>query len=263
MPDIFKIPTHCPVCGSSASDEGDFLYCRNRSCPVQTSGSIRVWIKRLGLLHWGDSLIDKLTDPQNPRVSSIADLYSLTVEDISECSSGMKFAQKCYDVLHSNKTIGLELLLGSLNIPNLALATATDIVQFGFNTVEKILSITYEDLLKVPNIGDITARQIMDGLESRRQIIADLASVLDIKGSHSGPLTGKSFCITGSTSKPRKMIEKDIVNAGGTVKGSVGSNTTHLITNDPDTGSSKMVNAKKRGVTVISEESLYSMISSR
>lgn len=257
--DLFPIPEFCPVCSGTLSEEGQFLYCRSRSCPVQLSGSVKVWIKRLGLLHWGDALVDALTNPGSPKVKSLADLYLLTVEDIAECCSGQKFAQKCWEVLHSNKRITVELLLASMNIPNLAVATATDIVGAGYNTVDKVLSLTYDELLKVPNVGEKTARQVYDGLQDRAQAIADLEKVLDISVS-SGPLEGKSFCITGATSKPRKSLEKEIMDRGGAVKSSVGAGLSFLVTNDSDTTSSKMKNAKKHGTTVISEQELYRLM---
>lgn len=258
-PELFRIPDFCPVCSSSLIEEGQFLYCRSRSCPVQLSGSVKVWIKRLGLLHWGDVLVDALTNPENPRVKTLADLYRLSVDDIAECCSGKKFAQKCWEVLHSNKKITVELLIASLNIPNLAVATATDIVQAGYSTVDRILAMTYEDLLKVPNVGEKTARQVYDGLQDRSRAILDLEQVLEITTS-SGPLSGKSFCITGATSKPRKALEKLIMDAGGVVKSSVGVGLSFLVTNDADTGSSKMKSAKKHGTDVISEAQLYGLM---
>lgn len=257
--ELFQIPEYCPVCSGLLSEEGQFLYCRSRSCPVQLSGSVKVWIKRLGLLHWGDALVDSLTDPVSPKVRSLADLYLLSVDDIAECCSGQKFAQKCWDVLHSNKKITVELLLASMNIPNLAVATATDIVGAGHDTVEKVLALTYDDLLKVPNVGEKTARQVADGLEDRREAILALSKVLDIVVSQ-GPLSGKSFCITGATSKPRKALEKEIMDRGGAVKSSVGAGLSFLVTNDADTTSSKMKNAKKHGTTVISEQELYRLM---
>lgn len=257
--ELFPIPSFCPICSGNLTEEGQFLYCRSRSCPVQISGSVKVWIKRLGLLHWGDALVDALTDPVSPRVKTLADLYGLSVDDIAECCSGTKFAQKCWDVLHSNKKITVELLLASMNIPNLAVATATDIVSAGHDTVDKIVSLTYEDLLKVQNVGEKTARQIADGLEDRKDAILALSKVLDITVSV-GPLSGKSFCITGATSKPRKALEKEIMDRGGVVKSSVGAGLSFLVTNDADTTSSKMKNAKKHGTTVISEAGLYELM---
>lgn len=258
----------CPVCGALLERRTYFLYCVSKSCPIKLSGSVRVWVKRLGLLHWGDALIDALTDPDSPRVDTLADLYRLSVADIAECCSGEKFARKCYDVLHSQKRVSLELLLSALNIQNMAVATATDIVRAGFDTVGKVLTLVdapepdaISALVSVPNVGPITAKQVLDGLRERRSIIEDLSSVLDVRASE-GLLSGKTFCITGSTSKPRKALEKMIMDAGGGVKGSAGAGLTYLVTNDPDTGSKKMQGAKKHGTKVISESELCSILSS-
>lgn len=256
----FPIPDSCPVCGGPAAEEGDFLYCRNRGCPAKLAGSVKVWVRQLGLLHWGDAVIDALTDPDNPKISSIADLYRLGQDDLAECCSGVKVAGKLLQSLHGNKRVSLETVLSGLNVPNLGISTATDIVRSGFDTPEKIVALTYEGLLKVPNVGEITARQVYDGIQERRALILDLASVLDVSQPEVGPLTGKIFCITGELSRPRKAVEKAIVDAGGTVKGSVGSGTSFLVTNFPDTGSSKMKSARKHGVPVIDEASLMGMV---
>jgi len=261
MSELFRIPESCPVCGHPTSLEGDFLFCRNRACPAKLMGSIQVWVKQLGLLHWGDALIEALTNPDNPKIESVADLYRLSVEDIATCCSGMKVAQKCYDILHENKEIALELLLASLNIPNFGLATATDVIQAGFNTVDKIVSMTYNDLLKVPNIGEKTAEQVIQGLILRLELIKDLEQVLNIKKPQSGgSLQGKSFCITGELSKPRKAVEKMILDAGGLAKSSVTKTLSYLVTNDSATTSGKMKKAQKYGVSVINEQDLYNLL---
>ena len=258
----FKIPERCPVCSGILVIDGQFLFCRSKSCPVQLTGSIKVWVKRLGLLHWGDSIIEALTDPDNPKVNSIADLYHLEPEEISIYTSGLKMAKKCWDTLHAAKNIKLELLIASLNIPNLALATATDIVNAGYDSVEKILSINTDQLESIHNIGEITAKQIFSGLQERQHVILELVKVLTIVGPITGPLSGKSVCITGSTSKPRKAVQKIIMDAGGIVKDSAGVGLNYLVTNEIDTSSKKMQNAKKYGTEVISEVRLYEMISS-
>ena len=260
MSDNFKIPEYCPICSSPLVIKGQFLYCYNKMCPAKLSGSVKVWVKRLGLLHWGDSLIDSLTDPDNPKINSLADLYELEPEEIATCTSGMKMAKKCWDILHANKSIKLELLIASLNVPNLAISTATDIVQAGYDSVDKILSLTIDQLESVKNIGHVTAQQIFLGLQERKQTIIDLAYVLDIKGPCTGALSGISVCITGTTSKPRKAVQKLILDSGGIVKDSVGSGLTYLVTNEVDTTSNKMIKAKRYGIKIISELQLYEII---
>lgn len=256
----FAIPDACPVCGSSLSEEGDFLYCRSKACPAQIRGAVLVWTRNLGLLHWGDALLDNLVKSDPPMIQNLADLYRLTVDDIAECCSGLKMAEKCHQTLHANKSITVDLLFGSMNISNFALSTATDIVQAGFDTPDKILSMSQDQLESVPNIGKRTAQLIYDGLREKEQSIRDLVSVLDVKPPSAGHLTGKSFCITGELSAPRKSIELKILNAGGIVKSSVGKTTSFLVTNDATTGTSKLQNAKKYGVAVINEATLMKIL---
>jgi DNA ligase (NAD+) len=219
-----------------------------------------VWIRNLGLLHWGDAMLDALTNADPPVVQSLGDLYRLTADDLAEYCSGSKMAEKCYAVLHANKNIPVELLFGSMNIPNFALSTATDVVQAGFDTVDKILAMTLEHLESVPNIGKKTAQLIYDGLREKESQVRDLSKVLNVKAPTVGSLTGKSFCITGELTRPRKAVEKQILDAGGTVKSSVGKTTTYLVTNDVTTGTSKLQNAQKYGVQIIDEEALYKIL---
>lgn len=258
--EYFEIPKTCPICKAPTVVEGQFLYCRSKSCPIQLTGSVKVWISRLGLLHWGDALIESLTDPDNPTINSIADLYRLSIEEITMNCSGPKVAKKCYDILHANKEITPELLLASMNIPNLAVSTATDIAQAGYDTIEKILALTIEDLIKIPNIGEITASYIHNGIREREQAIRDLASVLTIKVPTHGVLTGCSMCITGEVWKPRPAVHKDIMDAGGVVKTSVTKDLTFLVTNDTGSGTSKNVKAAKLGVVIINDETLRGIL---
>jgi hypothetical protein len=65
---------------------------------------------------------------------------------------------------------------------------------------------------------------------------------------------GLKICITGALSKPRKEYEKAIIAAGGELADDVTKNTNILVTNDPNSGSSKLKNAIKFKTIIISEE---------
>jgi DNA ligase (NAD+) len=257
--ELFAVPDFCPTCGSPSVEDGDFLFCRSKACPSRLSGALKVWINRLGLLHWGDAVIDAIAGGETPAIQSVADVYRMSPEDLAPFTSGLKMARKLHDVLHSNKSVALELLLCGQNIHNLGMSTSTDIVQAGYDTLEKVLSITFDDLVKVPNVGEITARSILDGLEERRSVLLDLASILDVKKPVSGTMSGKSVCITGPTSIPRKAIQKMIIDAGGVAKDSVGSGLSCLVTNET-TRTSKFVKAEKLKIPVLTESELYAMM---
>ncbi len=72
------------------------------------------------------------------------------------------------------------------------------------------------------------------------------------------PITGKTFVITGTLSKPREHFKKLIEDAGGKVAGSVSSKTDYLLAGEKP--GSKMDDARKLGVEIISEEKLNGLL---
>ena len=70
-------------------------------------------------------------------------------------------------------------------------------------------------------------------------------------------LDGKSFCLTGSMSRPRKTIEKVVVDNGGKIK-SVGKSLDYLVAGD--NAGSKLKKAKGLRIKIITEEELLEMM---
>lgn len=255
--EYFQVPSNCPICSNPLDIEGDFLYCRSSECSSRLYGDLKVWIDRLGLLFWGDALIESLTDPDNQySIKSVVDIYKMSVEDLEVHCSGRKMAEKCWRVLHNNMEVPLEVILSGLNIPNLGLVTATDIVKSGFDTIEKIGCITLQQLVDIPNIGTVTANQIRSGLDVKGALLADLGSVLSVKSPSTGPLAGKKVCITGDVWAPRKAVQKMIISAGGTAVNSVSKDTSILVCDNIDSSSAKSKRANEYGIPVISGNDL-------
>lgn len=73
-----------------------------------------------------------------------------------------------------------------------------------------------------------------------------------------GPLSGKTFVLTGALSRPRPEFEKMIAAAGGKATGSVTKNTTYLVAGEG--GGSKRDKAAKLGIPVIGEAELLAML---
>ena len=68
------------------------------------------------------------------------------------------------------------------------------------------------------------------------------------------PLAGKSFCFTGELNTlKRKEAEVMVQAKGGAVKSSVTKGLTYLVTNTPDSGSSKNKKAQELGTAIITE----------
>ncbi|OCA03138.1 NAD-dependent DNA ligase LigA [Akkermansia glycaniphila] len=73
-----------------------------------------------------------------------------------------------------------------------------------------------------------------------------------------GPLSGKTFVLTGALSRPRPEYEKLIAAQGGKATGSVTKKTDYLVAGEG--GGSKRDKAAQLGIPVITEEQLLSMI---
>lgn len=254
-------PSQCPCCNYNLIVNGEYLQCTNTSsCPAQTSGRIQNWISELNILDWGSKLIDKLLD--SGKVSDISDLYLLTVDDLASLDRmGQKSAKKCYDLLWASSELPLEVFVGALSIPLIGQSTVKQVMSCGFDTLEKLMSATINQLENVPNVGPTRAESLVKGLSNNKGMIERiLQNGVKIKTKTKGKLTGMSFAITGSLSMKRAEAEKMITDAGGEMKSSVGKNTTYLIVADPGSGSSKIESAKKNGTKILSEEDFVKML---
>ena len=75
------------------------------------------------------------------------------------------------------------------------------------------------------------------------------------------PLEGISFCFTGELKEiKRKEAEEKVKELGGTAKSSVVKSLTYLVTNEPDSGSSKNKKAQELGVKIIDEKEFLALI---
>lgn len=80
----------------------------------------------------------------------------------------------------------------------------------------------------------------------------------NLNESAAGPLSGKTFVLTGALSRPRPEFEKMIAAAGGKATGSVTKNTDYLVAGEG--GGSKREKAVKLNIPIIDEAALLAML---
>ena len=74
-------------------------------------------------------------------------------------------------------------------------------------------------------------------------------------------LDGQSFCFTGELkSLKRSEAEGKVKALGGTVKSSVVKDLAYLVTNDPESGSSKNKKARELGVKILDEAGFLALL---
>jgi DNA ligase (NAD+) len=258
---VAKPPSNCPSCDSKTYFDGENLMCSNKvDCPAQVSGKIKTWVSTLNILELGDKLIDRLVE--DGLVSSISDLYTLKVDDIASLERmGEKSANNVYKSLWSVNPVALELFLGGLSIPLVAVSTIKLLVENGYDSLEKILNLKLNQVENIKGFGPKKAKSLIKGLEENKSVINKLlTNGLKIKEKVQGVFSDTSFCFTGTMENKRTVLEQMVIDNGGTVKSSVGKNLTYLVINDLASTSTKASAAKKFGTKLISEEQFLKMV---
>ena len=256
---VAEPPTTCPECGQPVIMLGENLTCVNRDCPAQVIGRIKNWIKDLNILEWGSSLIERLV--KEDKVNDIADLYTLTVDDLASIERmGKKSAEKCYKLLWAGGEVTLDVFLGALSIPMIGSSTIKLIMDVGCDTLEKFGQLNAANFEMVPGVGPTKAESLAEGLLQNKDLIVKLLNNgVKIKAPIVGELSGVSICFTGKSNLKRSDLQKLASEAGATVKSSVGKGLDMLVIADPNSTSSKAKAARKLGVNLISEEEFLKM----
>ncbi len=194
-------------------------------------------------------------------VKSFTDLFELSHSDlVQDAGFGKRQAEIILEALETAKEIPLDKFLACLGIKSLG-RTIGKLLAKEYKTLDTVLSIDESELVLHEGIGDIIASDIRYGLDGMEDTINELRNkitVLEVEEIMGG-LSGKSFCLTGKMSKPRKQLEKMIEDVGGETK-SVSKGLTYLVQADPTSTSSKSKKALSLGVEIISEETLVEMI---
>jgi len=262
------IPEQCPRCKTQLKQDGAFIRCFNLSCPSRLERAILYWCRYLEMDGIGEKLAEQLCD--EGLVSNLPDLYSLTHSDIVSLERmGEKSANNIISQLDATRSLNLSTFLSALGLPGIGPELATGFAEELGNS-ETMFNLLDDPETAIPRlvalegVGETVARSFLEGLSERRAMVEGLAAVIEItaeeaKQESEGPLSGQSFCITGSLSRPRKEIALMIKAAGGKVVSSVSGKLDFLVAGE--SSGSKLDKANRLSVTVLSEPELESLIS--
>ena len=279
----FRMPAKCPSCGTPVVRDlrdaerpelgtGAATRCPNRNgCPEQVKQRIFYFARRfaMDIDHLGTALVEQLVE--RGIVHDVADLYQLGPDQIAELERmGEKSARNVEVSIAKSKQRTLDRLLCGLGIPQVGQVAARQLAQEG-GTLEQMLAWSEEEagerIAAIGGFGPKMADSVVAFLQDSDQR-ALLRKLVDLGVGRpqprpavaaEGPLRGMSVCLTGLLSKKRDDVQSDVRAAGGDVHDTVKKNTTYLVAGDK-TGKSKLEQAKKYGVKVISEKDLYALI---
>lgn len=267
---VFEFPTRCPECaGDVAKDEGGvYIRCINPLCPAQLREKLRFFATRgaMDIEGLGDKLVDQLVASE--LVKCYGDLYRLTLEKLTSLERmGEKSAKKLLEGIESSKSRPLSRLLNGLSIRHIG-SNGSAVLARHFGSMQAIRSASLEELSRVNEVGDITAASVYDFLQSDygKTTVEDLIALgLTMEEPRAaipagdGPLTGKTFVVTGTLTKfSRDEVEELIEKLGGKASSSVSKKTDFLLAGAE--AGSKLAKAESLGVKILSEEDFVAML---
>lgn len=254
-------PQHCSCCDSllELDEKSVNLWCNNPACQAKLEANIEHYLKRMEILGIGPATIHGMVEAGV--VKDLADLYYIDMRELRGITGGSGSAQKMIEAVLQKNEVPLAQFLSALGIHGLGKTTSKDVAK-KFKTLDGCRQASLVMLCSIEGIGEKTARAILDGLDKMGETIDKLIRVIDVLEVEevTGPLVGKSFCLTGSMSRKRGEIAADIEAAGGTVKSSVGRGLDYLVQADATSVSSKSKKARTLGVEVIGEKQLEEMM---
>ncbi len=200
-------------------------------------------------------------------VKSIADLYRLDVKKVAQLGRFAKLsARKLVESIAASKRPPLAKFITALGIRHVGAQTAVTLAQ-GFGSLEKLQEATEEELMKLPDVGQIVAESIVAWFadEDNANLLEELKTlgVQPVYNDTSNlPLVGKSYIISGTLSNLGREEAEDKLRAlGATVTSSVTKNTTALIVGEKP-GKSKTEKAEKLGIPIIGEAEYHELLNS-
>lgn len=269
--DTYLIPERCPVCGEAAeivsSSKAQRLECTNDNCPAVLVDRISNFVSRQGMNIDGLSTERIKLFVNNGWLKNLADIYRLGRyrDDMKQLDGfGDTSVDKLMNAIEKSRTCVAENFIVAIGIPGVGRSAAPIVAEAVFKAtgersfIEALCDMADAEMdwSRFSGFGTKTSEAINTYIKKHSIEIAALNYYLSITVSENKKSTGMTVCVTGKleTFKSRKEFEEVAKNAGWSVSSSVTKDTTCLVCNDPQSGSSKVKKAVSMKIPILSEE---------
>ncbi len=263
----FVMPTDCPACrGPVSRAEGEAVArCLNADCPAQQLGRIVHFASRaaMDIAHLGERTATELLERQ--LVDDLADVFYLTPEKVAAIPGFKeKSVQNLLGAIEAAKHRTIDKLVFGFGIRHVG-ATAARLLADEFGSIEAIAEASFEQLSGVSGVGEVIGRSVREYFDrpQSRAILEKLrlagVRMSAARAAGKGPLTGKTFVITGTLERYSRDEAKACIEArGGKVTASLSKNTDYLVVGSSP--GSKFEKAAKLGVATLDEAGLAALL---
>lgn len=262
-------PEICPDCGTPLvkEDGGAKYFCPNQDgCPMQIKGRLLHFLSRKAMnVIAGEATVEQLFNLDMVRTP--ADFYDLKRNDLLRLEGWKeRMADRFLSSLRDSRKTGFDRVLFALGIRYVGETTAKSAAKY-FGNIDLISSASMEELLAVPDIGEVIAESIYNYFRKPEHIVeiqrlraAGLKMSMDAPEENlSEALKGLSIVISGNFSISRDEMKELITLHGGRNSSSISSRTSYLLAGTKP-GPEKMKKAEQLGIKVISEDEFRKML---
>jgi len=256
-------PKICPCCGSILLKKGPLVFCKNHdNCKEQIIARLTHFVSRgaFDVEGLSEKTLRQFYDDLGVRHYS--DLYNISKEKLVSLEKFKdKKAENVLKALEKSKNIEFSRFLFGLGITEVGTKTAKDLARH-FKTFEEIKNAKFEEILKIEDIGEIIAQNIVDFFEDEDNL-SEIQRLFDVGVSpvsqtenKSNVLAGLTFVLTGTLPNyARPEMTKLIEENGGKTSSSVSKNTSYVLAGEE--AGSKLDKAKNLGVPILSESEFF------
>jgi DNA ligase (NAD+) len=264
---IFRMPDHCPACGSRAVRiAGESARrCINTACPAQVKEHIKHFAAKraFDIDGLGDKLVEQLVD--KGLISSWPDIFSLQVDDLRGLERmGDKSAANLMAAIQRSREVSLARFLFALGIRHVGEHVARLLAEH-YRRLAPIMTADADTLNAIDGVGPVVARSLVEffntpqNREAVERLTAGAVKIKPMENTSKGKLAGKVLVLTGTLEgMPRSQAKMRIEAAGGRVAGSVSKRTDFLVAGASP--GAKLERARSLGVAVIDGQELAAML---
>ena len=263
----YFLPKTCPVCGAPVErdEDGVHIRCTGAECPAQLLRNLTHFASRdaMDIEGLGIAVVENLVGAE--LVKTPGDLYFLKEDEVAKLDRmGKRSAQKLLAALEKSKGQDLSRLIYAFGIRQVG-QKAGKILAARFRTLDALQNATLEELVAVDDIGEITARSILDWMSSpqSRHLIQRLKEAgVNMTAAEQGSdrrFAGMTFVLTGALERFTRDEAGAMIEArGGKSAGSVSRKTTYVVAGEA--AGSKLRKAQELGVPVLTEEEFLDLL---
>lgn len=259
---------HCPVCGEQLVKKDAMHFCVNPHCQARSIEGMIHFASRdaMDIDGMGERVVEQFFN--QGFIHSIPEIYDLSKHrDEIICIDGWsdKSINNLINAIEKSKSNSLEKLLFGLGIKEVGEKMAK-ILSKRFLHLEAFFNVTIEDLLKIDDVGPVSAQSIYEYFHNEKSITIinnlkdrglNFGYLGNISHDESSYFYNKTIVLTGTMANyGRKQATDLLEEKGAHVSGSV-SKLTDIVIFGVDAGS-KLDKAQKLGIQIMDEDEFIS-----